>query len=142
MKYPKDHALTHAENRKKICLLCLKKKKTIYIIKGSIKKKFILDSKTDLNNDLLPSGLCCGCKIKVFSAAKENSNTKILLPDYTTFLGESAKTRSQGYSHPCICKLCKLARDTTSWNFKNEKKSALKYRENRLKIIVSLVSQS
>ncbi|CAH0547104.1 unnamed protein product [Brassicogethes aeneus] len=136
--HPKDHSLTHEENRAIICLMCLQKRKKMYTVCDKLKETHTIQ----LSNNVLPSALCCNCKIKVHCASKENKI--LLLPNYEGFTGEMIKTRSNDNSKPCLCKLCELARSTSSWNFgtnSRPRKEAGILKETHLQILFCHTTQ-
>ena len=99
---PKN-ALSHSENRNKVCFLCFKKhNKQMFVIKNQLKVDMqdLVDNYSDEDN--LPAALCCTCKRYVY-AAKAGGN-KIKNPDLTQF-SLLKSTRSK-----CKCKICEIAR--------------------------------
>lgn len=96
-------ALTHDQNRGKVCFLCFRKQKQMYIIENQLK----IDMKNHVDNyddeRRLPAAVCCTCRRKVFQAKTEKK--KLASPDLSIFKHVQA-TRSR-----CECKICEIARE-------------------------------
>ena len=105
----------HAENRNKICLLCLKKAKLKFKIEGAIQKNLESVLNCDLNfyisDNKLPASPCSSCNRNVYFAKnnKVNREFQIKLPDFSRFTEENIPTQSRELKH-CECALCELAR--------------------------------
>lgn len=97
-------ALTHDENRCKVCFLCFRKQKRMYVIKNQLKIDInkLVDNYTDERS--LPAGLCSTCRNKVLKAKAETR--KLESPDLSIFKPVQI-TRSR-----CECKICEIARET------------------------------
>jgi len=96
-------ALTHDENRGKVCFLCFRKQKQMFIIKHQL--KIDMENHVDNYGDerRLPAALCCTCKRKLFRAKTEKK--KLESPDLSIFKPVPV-TRST-----CECKICEIARE-------------------------------
>lgn len=110
-------SITHNENRIKICLFCLKKKKPMHKIEGTLQKNIEAIINYDKTDDRLPAAVCVACKIIVYRSLKlEKEEIKITLPDYSKFQSLRKNTRSEN-SKLCSCNLCELVRNPGSFNF-------------------------
>lgn len=113
-KFTKDHAATHAENRFKLCFLCLGQTKVMIPIKGALKTRLNNLFDVDTENDRLPAALCSTCKRDLYRATSQNDEfqnryKKRKLPDFSKFKGADKVTRSIK-NKKCFCHLCELAR--------------------------------
>ena len=106
-----NHALSHEENRSKICFLCFEKKTNVYEIQGALKNNLKELVKCDditiyFKNNRLPKVLCGTCRKKVYANLSLEPCQKINLPDFSRF--EGGEIASEG---KCQCHLCFLARE-------------------------------
>ncbi|CAH0547097.1 unnamed protein product [Brassicogethes aeneus] len=106
----KDHALTHSENRFKVCLFCFKKKKAMFPIKDKLKLVVLsLFADYDVEEKSLPVALCSSCKIKIYKAKHGSGRMELKLPILSDDEKQKRATRSQDVTK-CSCKLCQIAR--------------------------------
>lgn len=109
-----NHAASHAENRERICLFCLKKAKLFIKIKGALLIKVNVFVSIQ-NNDYLPNVLCNSCKVQLYALKKEDDYSKLKskLPNYSVFKGPTVQTRSRKpnqNTNICNCYLCDYVR--------------------------------
>lgn len=106
-------ALTHDENREKLCILCLKvsskyvKTKFVKILsKGAIEA--IIKSLVDYNasDQYYPNVICSGCLRKLYRFNKGLQKT-IELPNLSPFDKPKNKYSRNGF---CQCSLCEIVR--------------------------------
>lgn len=86
----KAHALSHDENRLKVCLLCFWKKKDMFPLTKTLKSNFENLYENYVDDSNLPGALCCTCRRNLYRA-KENEKRK--LPDFSIF--KRIETRSK-----------------------------------------------
>ena len=129
-------ALTHDQNRSKVCLICFQKgkKDTIRSTESpqNLKKiqEFFMEN-YDPSDLKLPAGLCACCKtkldrmeIKKSGKDKDKPLPEVILPDpvdFTKLVFPPTITRSRGGDlSPCSCDICEIATQTpfTSPTFK------------------------
>lgn len=124
----KNHAMSHEENRLRMCTLCGKKhtgsKNRMFEI-SSVLNKLIVSfvNNYDINDERLPKAICGTCKVRLYTAAKNKRNGlefSITLPDYSHFK-KCYITRSSG-GKICNCSLCHSVRDVDHYNFNSTKK--------------------
>lgn len=120
---PKE-ALTHEENRKRVCLFCLKKcsikdgvdknKMRPITAKGKIDELINTIVKYDSTREELPNAICNSCCVKLY-------NKKLNAPDLLQFKPLNTITRSYN-SILCQCLVCEIARSTINSNSTGFKK--------------------
>ena len=119
-KILKNHALSHAENRFKICLLCSKKTKLMIKIELVLKEKLNHFINVNYNDDCLPCVICTTCKRKLYTYFSNNDPEKtqnFIVSDLNTFLQTKNKNLIKRNMIKCKCYLCKLARTPKTGNF-------------------------
>ena len=79
-----NHALTHDENRLKVCMLCFRKGKQIFSLKLKLKSDFekIYTNYVDDNN--IPGSLCSTCKRDISRAKQKKPKRE--LPDFSMLI--------------------------------------------------------
>lgn len=132
-----NRTASHEDNRKRCCMLCLRRPKRFVDIKNDIEKKIKEFLKFNITDDKLPSIICSYCYTKLYSKSKEDENSravKIPFPDYSKFRLNLIETRSGGilssvdgvkkcdaYKH---CRLCFIVNDAVNLftrNFNGQK---------------------
>lgn len=115
MSYVKDHAYSHDENRRKICLFCLRKKGRngtnvmINITKDGKIEALVNDIfKYDADDQGLPNAVCRTCLNKLYASNKNKK--KLLEPPKVSFNYKYMCTRQSDEGLPCNCLICQLAR--------------------------------
>lgn len=123
MSKPKllNHAPTHDDSRKRLCVLCLQKYTNFVKITDVLKTKIEKLTKLKINVNIdthLPSVICGGCKLKLYRKCSDSDISNIfILPDYSKFKGQRVLTRSNS-DKKCDCYLCDLVRKPTKiYNF-------------------------
>lgn len=121
----KDHALTHDENRFKVCLLCFRKRKEMFIIQMKLTDHVkSLFENYDEADDRIPGALCGSCKRNV-SKMMNGQMQKIEFPDLSIFWHKPKATRSRD-NMKCDCALCEIARSVpTAFSAKTSAKISL-----------------
>ncbi|KAJ8666312.1 hypothetical protein QAD02_007974 [Eretmocerus hayati] len=104
----KDHAYSHAENRSKLCVFCLKVKSGMRVMGKCLREKISQLTVYDAEDDRIPNSICECCKIKLYQAFKFGKE-KPILPDYSHFPFPSKNTRLKA-DKLCECTSCLLAR--------------------------------
>lgn len=106
-------AATHNENRKRVCILCLKK---VCRFGCTEVRKIIGDGKVESyinelfkynsSHEWLPSGICTSCLRKLHRS--RNNGEKMAIPDLSEF--ENTKENIEPNDRNCQCKICRIAR--------------------------------
>lgn len=118
----KHHALTHSENRMKLCLFWLKKSDKLVKIEEKFKKKICsIYTGYHCNDYRLPTGICVKCRVHVYEICnKKRTADSLNLPDYSAWTDPKQYLRT--YSEiTCQCTLCEKARSTHIINFMKSK---------------------
>lgn len=103
----KRQALTHDQNRLKVCLLCLKKKKNMYAIKNQLENDLHEYFPNYVDNEAIPAALCSSCKRR-FYEKKCGGNNNLEFPDLSVF--QLPKNTRSRIDLKCNCKNCEIAR--------------------------------
>ena len=103
----KDHARTHEENRKIICLLCFGKSKNMRNLTKLLQNKVAnVFEYYDESNDCLPTVICSSCKSNLY---RENiTKDSVRQIDFSKY--RLPKHLRNNKSEKCECYFCDLAR--------------------------------
>lgn len=112
IKITKDHALTHEENRYKVCIICQRKKSVPQLRKISdVLRKLILKFfEYDIYDDRVPKSICLVCKKNIYSAEKKGDYKSLKIPDYSKYVKIVNSTRSKK-NVVCKCTLCQISQN-------------------------------
>ncbi len=113
------HARTHEESRLAVCLLCMGKTKVMRpITEGDhqIIQGYFLNG-YDQKDDRLPSSLCGNRHVAIHEYTKGNFRSRIAVYDISQIGCVRPTTRN---SKVCDCKVCEVARSSTTLNFSNK----------------------
>jgi hypothetical protein len=113
---PKDHAGTHEENRRRICLLCFGKTKTMIEIRGILQIEVSNIFEYDVSNERLPVVLCTGCKRNIYRI-KNGTEKNVLLPTNISDIRPIRRSTRSNVTLQCNCYICELARMPRIGNF-------------------------
>ncbi|KAJ8679232.1 hypothetical protein QAD02_015019 [Eretmocerus hayati] len=118
----KDHAYSHAENRRRICVLCQGKKSSMKVIGASMKNLIQKFLSYNLEDDRLPAAICSACRIGVYRLSKGEKSVKLQFPDYSKYTYPPPEKLSSREAGICPCTLCCLARKNgrETWNRKKK----------------------
>lgn len=134
----KDHALTHIENRKKVCLFCLKKNNShLFEVKGKLQERITVLVNYDFNDERLPSVICTSCRMIVYRQTdinKKCAKGSLNFPDYSNWTYPNQLSTRSNDGVVCTCTLCQLARSRSQFNFSSSNKSELKSKNFKNKV--------
>lgn len=98
---------SHEQNRRKICLLCFCRTKSMFPIVKKLKEKVAKVYDYDANDERLPVVVCNGCRRDLYRLDDDPKKTVSFAN--TSKLSLKRVTRSNGNT-PCNCKVCQFAR--------------------------------
>lgn len=126
-----NHARTHSECRRHVCLLCFGKTKIMRNITETIQiliNKHLMNG-YDINDERLPQVLCGNCHTILHEYSNGLYNRKIDIFDHSKLgVGRLITTRS---GRLCECHICEISRASTTINFG---KSVMKKRKAGKKV--------
>lgn len=103
---------THADNRYKLCLFCLRKNVYFREIQGKLQKKIIEKTENeveyDANNQYLPKVICASCRRNLY---RNSISTFINFEEFKKF-GPANPSASSSSNNLCCCYLCKRVRES------------------------------
>ena len=107
-------ALTHAQNRSKVCLICFQKGSTMRSTESPQNLKRISEffmENYDPYDLKMPNGLCQCCSKKLERMETKNSESTLPNPvDFSKLEFPASITRSRGGDlAPCSCDICEIA---------------------------------
>lgn len=128
---------THEENKKRVCLLCLRSNKSLIPIKGKLKYKIESIVSFKINETAPTTVICNSCYRKLYRNKSDESN--FVLPDYSKFIFRN--TRSNSDENQCSCYLCTLIRSRKNNENKKKKHIIKNFVENRCKKCFSVIAR-
>ena len=113
------HAKSHEENRKYVCLLCLKKSSRPLTAFQAQRICELYSTNLDVCDSRVPQGLCESCRTAL---RRKEEGKEVTLPSLFDF--SSIRLRAETRSQVCDCLLCQIARSKLQDKHPLEKQNA------------------